>query len=214
MISPLYPLFVPKNLVSRDKVRPSSPASACSFSMLRLNLMLTHGIPPAFRDGVHVHRQPTSGQPEFIGSRSCAPLTSTAESRRHRASRPQRSSRLMRLFFSTPTSLMVHSVVVDSGVYCSLREGFIFHGEPFMATGRVDDVCGTTTCVHFRPYESYESHQKLAESVTSTVMRENKVPFAVVLAEVIFSQLFEASTAAVALVMYSTTESMLGDVFS
>ena len=108
---------------------------------------------------------------------------------------------------------MVHNVVVDSGVYCSLREGFIFHGGPFMATDRVDDVCGTTTCVHFRPYESYESHQKLAESVTSTVMRENEVPFAVVLAEVIFSQVFEASTA-VALVMYSTTESMLGDVFS
>ena len=35
------------------RVRPSRPASACSFSILRLNLVLTHGIPPNFRVGVH-----------------------------------------------------------------------------------------------------------------------------------------------------------------
>ena len=33
----------------------SSPASACSLSVLRLSRVLTHGIPPAFRDGVIVH---------------------------------------------------------------------------------------------------------------------------------------------------------------
>ena len=35
------------------RVQPSRPASAYSFSMLRLNLVLTHGIPPDFRSGVH-----------------------------------------------------------------------------------------------------------------------------------------------------------------
>ena len=34
-------------------VRQSRPASACSFSKLRLNLVLTYGIPPEFRGGVH-----------------------------------------------------------------------------------------------------------------------------------------------------------------
>ena len=57
--------FVPSNLARW--VRPSRPASAPSFSPLRLNLVLTnHGIPPAFRDDVvHIyiiHRQPPSGQ--------------------------------------------------------------------------------------------------------------------------------------------------------
>ena len=36
------------------RVRPSRPASACSFSTLRLKLVLTHGIPPDFRRGVHL----------------------------------------------------------------------------------------------------------------------------------------------------------------
>ena len=41
------------------RVRLSLPASACAFSTLRLNLVLTHGIPPAFRGGVlFLFRQP------------------------------------------------------------------------------------------------------------------------------------------------------------
>ena len=45
--------FAPENLVSRDESRP---ASACSsISILRLNLVLTYGIPPEFRDGVHLY---------------------------------------------------------------------------------------------------------------------------------------------------------------
>ena len=35
-------------------VRPSRPVSACSFSAFKLNLVLTHGIPPDFRGGVHL----------------------------------------------------------------------------------------------------------------------------------------------------------------
>ena len=56
---PLSP-YVPKSLVSRDG--------------FRLNLVLTRGIPPRFRGGVHFfmltairHRV----SPEFIGSRNC-----------------------------------------------------------------------------------------------------------------------------------------------
>ena len=37
------------------RVRPSHPASACSFSTLRLNVVLTHGIPPDSRGGVHFY---------------------------------------------------------------------------------------------------------------------------------------------------------------
>ena len=33
------------------RVRPSRPASACSFSTLRLNLLLSRGVPPDFRGG-------------------------------------------------------------------------------------------------------------------------------------------------------------------
>ena len=48
--------FAPRNLVSRDGfVWSSRPASTRTSSTLRLNLVLTHGIPPAFRDGVHFH---------------------------------------------------------------------------------------------------------------------------------------------------------------
>ena len=36
------------------RVQPSRPASACSCSILRLNLVLTRGIPPDFRGGVHL----------------------------------------------------------------------------------------------------------------------------------------------------------------
>ena len=36
------------------RVQPSRPAAACSFSILRLNLVLIHGIPPDFRGGVYL----------------------------------------------------------------------------------------------------------------------------------------------------------------
>ena len=36
------------------RVQSSRLASACSFSIHRLNLVLTHGIPPDFRGGVHL----------------------------------------------------------------------------------------------------------------------------------------------------------------
>ena len=70
--------FVPENLV---QVRPSHLAPAYSFSTLRLNLGLTHGIPHDFRDGAHIYRQPPLDvSPKFIGSRNHVPITFTAES--------------------------------------------------------------------------------------------------------------------------------------
>ena len=65
------------------RVQPSRPASACSFSILRLNLVLTHGIPPHFHGGVHlfiltvIFHQVSL---EFTGSRIRVPMAFTAES--------------------------------------------------------------------------------------------------------------------------------------
>ena len=39
---------------SRARVQPYRPASAHSFATLGLNMVLTHGMSPAFRDGVHL----------------------------------------------------------------------------------------------------------------------------------------------------------------
>ena len=48
--------FAHENLVSRHGFSTVlfRPASAYSFNTLRLNLLLTHGIPPAPRDGAHL----------------------------------------------------------------------------------------------------------------------------------------------------------------
>ena len=74
--------FAPKNLVSQHgSVVPSRVS--LFISILRLNLVLTYGIPPDFRGGVHFFietaiRHRTS--PEFIESRNCVPMAFTAES--------------------------------------------------------------------------------------------------------------------------------------
>ena len=44
---------VPENLVSRDGFSRPVPLSLLT-SILRLNLVLTYGIPPDFRGGVHL----------------------------------------------------------------------------------------------------------------------------------------------------------------
>ena len=65
-------------------------------AILRLNLVLTYGIPPEFRGGVHSfiktairHRVSL----EFMGSRNCVPMAFTAKSPPHRASKSQGSSK-------------------------------------------------------------------------------------------------------------------------
>ena len=76
------------------RVRSSRPASPCSFSTLRLNLVLTHVIPPDFRDGVHLlYRQPPSGQfRDYQVTQLRTDDIHCCEPRRHRASSPQGSS--------------------------------------------------------------------------------------------------------------------------
>ena len=50
---PLSP-YAPENLVSRDGFSRPYPRQP-QFSILRLNLVLTNGIPPEFRGGVHLY---------------------------------------------------------------------------------------------------------------------------------------------------------------
>ena len=76
-------------------VRPSHPASAASFSTLRLNVVLTHGIPPAFRDGVHINYKLSTAigtVPSLSGHAIAYRWRSVRRVRRHRASSPQDSS--------------------------------------------------------------------------------------------------------------------------
>ena len=63
--------------------------------ILWLNLVLTYGIPPEFNGGIHLFIKTTIRHrvsPDFIGSRDCVPMSFTAESRRHRPSKPQGNS--------------------------------------------------------------------------------------------------------------------------
>ena len=46
--------------LARQIQLPSRPASACSIYTLRLNLVLTRGIPPALRNDVHLFIPPTA----------------------------------------------------------------------------------------------------------------------------------------------------------
>ena len=48
------------------RVRPSRPASACSFCRLRLNLVLTHGIPLDFLGGIHLFVSPYAIGPSRV----------------------------------------------------------------------------------------------------------------------------------------------------
>ena len=50
---PLSPC-VPENLVSRDRFSRSVPHVSLLISILRLNLVLTYGIPPELRGGVYL----------------------------------------------------------------------------------------------------------------------------------------------------------------
>ena len=73
------------------RVRKPHPASACSFSTLRLNLVLTHGIPPDFRGGVHLFIPPYAigPVPSLSGHAFSYRWRSLPRVRRHRASSPQ-----------------------------------------------------------------------------------------------------------------------------
>ena len=50
--------FAPENLVSRDRFSRPFPRQPAHLDTQRLNLVLTHGIPPDFRGGVHLFIPP------------------------------------------------------------------------------------------------------------------------------------------------------------
>ena len=54
VVSPCQSAFAPENLVSRDEFGRSVPRQPFLFSILKLNLVLTYGIPPDFRGGGHL----------------------------------------------------------------------------------------------------------------------------------------------------------------
>ena len=55
VVNPAFPVSVRAwEFGLARRVRPSRPASACPFSILRLDLMLTLGILSDFRGGVHL----------------------------------------------------------------------------------------------------------------------------------------------------------------
>ena len=75
-------LFAPGRLVSRDWFGSPVPRHS-AHSILRLNLVLTYGIPPDFRAAsIYLFKTAIRHRvsPEFIGSRSCAPMAFTTES--------------------------------------------------------------------------------------------------------------------------------------
>ena len=108
---PLSPC-VSENLVSRDGFSPSPCPRACLriwshetgsavpsrvsllISMLRLNLVLTYGIPPEFRGGVHMMKPPYAigSVPSLSGHAIAYRWRSLPRVRRHRASKLQGSS--------------------------------------------------------------------------------------------------------------------------
>ena len=100
------------------RVRPSCPASACSFFALRLNLVLTNEIPPNFRGGVHLFIPPYAigSVPSLSGHATAYRWRSLPRVCRHRASNsPQGNSsnmcclcryhrgsiKVLRLYFAT-----------------------------------------------------------------------------------------------------------------
>ena len=73
------------------QVRPSRPAPARFFSILRLNTVLTYGIPPDFRDGLHFFIPSTAivSVPSLSGHEIAYRRRSLPIDRRHRANSPQ-----------------------------------------------------------------------------------------------------------------------------
>ena len=76
------------------RVRSFRPTPACSFSILRLNLVLTQRIPPDSRGGVHLFILPyaTGSVPTLLCHANAYRWRSLPRVRRHRTSSPQGSS--------------------------------------------------------------------------------------------------------------------------
>ena len=98
------------------RVQPSRPASACSFSTIRLNLVLSHGIPPAFRDGVHLFISPTATGlvPNLSRLTVAYRWRSLPRVRRRKASSPQGT-------VVSVTGAAFSSITMDQQLMCASR---------------------------------------------------------------------------------------------
>ena len=68
---------------SRDTGSTVPSRGSLVISILGVNLVPNYGIPPKFRDGVHLFIETAVRHrvsPEFIGLRNCVPMAFTAES--------------------------------------------------------------------------------------------------------------------------------------
>ena len=99
-------------------------------SVIRLNLVLTYEIPPVFHGGFHVfvylNRHTPSGQSRVyrVTRIKCVPMAFTARLRRHRARKPQGSSKRVLPWQVTMDQLICASLYVISIQYTNLGNGF------------------------------------------------------------------------------------------
>ena len=101
---------VPENLVSRDGLAVPSRVSLL-IPILRLNLVLTYGIPPEFRGGVHMKPPYAIGSVPSLSVHAVAyRWRSLPRVRRHRASKPQGSSERVRPWQITMDQLIFASL--------------------------------------------------------------------------------------------------------
>ena len=94
MIASLPP-FAPENLVSRDGFGLPVPREPAHSPYSRLNLVLTHGIPPDFRGGIHFLFKPIypiGSVPRLPGHVIAYRWRSLPRVRRHGVSNPRGSS--------------------------------------------------------------------------------------------------------------------------
>ena len=87
--------LAPGNLVSRDGLGHPSRVSLLILHLSRLNLVLTHGIPPTFRDRVHLYIPSiaiTGEVPSFSGHALANRWPSPLRVHRRRSRSPQGSS--------------------------------------------------------------------------------------------------------------------------
>ena len=70
--------FAPENLVSRHAGSAVPSSVSLLISILRLNLVLTYGIPPEFRGGVHLCIYSTMSSSNYV-----FPLVQTSLTRQH-----------------------------------------------------------------------------------------------------------------------------------
>ena len=117
---------------------------ACSFSILTLNLVLTHGIPPEFRGGVHIFLPAphTIGSvPSLSGNAIAYRLRSLRRVRWHRASSPQGSSGDGCCLCITADQMLLCSSLFPHPLLVCVC---VFSSHPFWTSSSLDVPAGVT----------------------------------------------------------------------